>query len=235
MMCRLAMVLFGVAAAQHEDLYQCDAAKLVSENLCYMVPNVNNTVGASPNHVDRTVAPDGFRKVLDAEGTALSLTPKPWTQGDQLGASATSVDGDLLAYALAFEMIAPLRNAMMYAPKSVTDNETQWTNLTSSFKACGVKAKDSSGEHGVIYSVDSIYKVVKDPKGQDTHHSIMRFLEEGAIDMVCLMTSLSGSFCRTTSRHALLHTFGFQAAPTSNIDRRGGSAIREQKLPTKRK
>merc|ERR1712066_909500 len=75
----------SLAAAQHEDLYQCDAAKLVSENLCYMVPNANNTVGASPNPVDRTVAPDGFRKVLNAKGAALALTPKPWTQGDQLG------------------------------------------------------------------------------------------------------------------------------------------------------
>merc|ERR1712093_887779 len=89
---------------------------------------------------------------------------------------------------------------MMYAPKSVTENETQWGNLTRSFKACGVKAKDSSDKHGTIYSVDSIYKVLKDPKGEDTHHSIMRFLEEGAIDMVCLMTSLSGPFCRTTGR-----------------------------------
>eukprot|EP00656_Telonema_subtile_P006621 TRINITY_DN13065_c0_g1_i2.p1 TRINITY_DN13065_c0_g1~~TRINITY_DN13065_c0_g1_i2.p1 ORF type:complete len:227 (+),score=47.26 TRINITY_DN13065_c0_g1_i2:85-765(+) len=140
------------------------------------------------------------RHVVNSAGSALALTPKPWTQGDALASSSMVVSGDLLAYSLAFEMIAPLSNAMMYAPETVAGDAAQWANLTQAFKMCGVKTNDTvvtfpDGSTGLAYSVDHIYDMLKDPKGKDTHNSIAQFLEEGAADLVCLMTSLEFERC----------------------------------------
>lgn len=189
----VALALTGAAAKT--DLYQCNAAKLASEGLCYMESNSGGS--ATPHDIDRAVAADGFRVVADSGGSPLSLAPKPWTEGDQLVESSSKLSGDILIFSELFEIMAPLRDAMMYYPKTIVDDKGQWTKLTKAFKDCGVKAADSEDtEHGgTIYGVDGIYNHLKTTT--DNHHEIMRFLEEAAIDVVCLATSLDGSFCRT--------------------------------------
>lgn len=140
--------------------------------MCYFIASAVNMVGASPHHINRSVAPDGEREVADASGNALALTPKPWTQGDNLTKAATVLSGDLIAYATAFELVAPLRDAMMYAPESVVTDASQWTKLTRAFKDCNIKANDTNftvgGNTLVALSVDSIYAALKDARAPRT-------------------------------------------------------------------
>jgi hypothetical protein len=103
----------GALASANGLLYECDAAQLASSNLCVFKATSSNTVGASPNRVDVTVAADGARQVADAAGTALAVTPVPWTQGARLIASAAALAEDDANFARIFEIIGPLRNVMM--------------------------------------------------------------------------------------------------------------------------
>lgn len=171
-------------------LYACDSNKLASEKLCYFT-----TTGdpVSTHSIDRNVADDTFRKVVDADGKDLSVSPKPWTQGDHLAASADNLTGNLLGYSLAFELVAPLRDAMMYAPKTLVDDTTLWTKLTKVFVDCKVKETEEVG-HGPEpgKSVDTIYTYLGDAA---SHHPVLQFLEEAAIDLVCLMTGLNMNRC----------------------------------------
>jgi len=187
-------------ASGNGDLYICDEDKLAQENLCYFVASTSNTIGASPHIIDRTVAADGFRKVVDVDGKDLMVSPLPWTQGTHLAASSTALDADLVGYAKAFELGAPLRNAMMYDPASVTNDAEQWAALNKAFKDCKIKGKDTEfvkpdGTTGTAYSMDNIYEILKDPSHRDQHNAILQYLEEGVIDLVCLMTDLVMDRC----------------------------------------
>jgi len=178
----------------------CDTSKLSSENLCYFAASSTNTAGASPHNIDRAVAADGRRQVADVTGSPLPVTPKPWTQGDALYVATGDLSADLIAYSQAFELVAPLRDVMMYAPALISSNAAEWARLTKVFVDCQIKAHDETfakpdGSEGTAYSVDNVYELLKDPDGQDIHHSVLQFLEEGAIDLVCLMTSLSMDRC----------------------------------------
>lgn len=202
---RLCAVLAFVSArrsgaSENGLLYVCDTSKLSSENLCYFAASSSNTAGASPHNIDRALAADGRRQVVDVTGSQLQVTPKPWTQGDTLSAATADLSADLIAYSQAFELVAPLRDVMMYAPALVSSNVTQWARLTKVFVDCQIKAHDETfakpdGSEGIAYSVDNVYELLKDPDGQDIHHSVLQFLEEGTIDLVCLMTSLSMERC----------------------------------------
>jgi len=169
-------------------LYKCDAAKLKAEDMCYFVPTGSETMG--PHNIDRSVAEAGFRQVSDASGSPLRVSPKPWTQGDKLTKSANLLADDLIAYAEIFELVAPLRNAMMYDPKSLSADATRWGVLTKSLVDCKIKEKDTTMEKGGrtmnVYSVAGVYALLKKAGGVDTHHPILQFLEEGAIELVCL-------------------------------------------------
>jgi hypothetical protein len=199
-----AVLAFVSAPSSHASdnglLYVCDTSKLSSENLCYFAASSTNTAGASPHSFDRDVAADGRRQVVDVTGSPLEVAPRPWTQGDALGAATADLSADLIAYSQAFELVAPLRDVMMYAPAVVSSNATEWARLTKAFVDCHIKAHDETfakpdGSEGTAYSVDKVYELLKDPDGQDIHHSVLQFLEEGAIDLVCLMTSLSMDRC----------------------------------------
>jgi hypothetical protein len=103
----------GALASANGLLYECDAAQLSSANLCVFKATSSNTVGASPNRVDVTVAADGSRQVADAAGAALAVSPKPWTQGTTLVTAAAALAVDDANFARIFEIIGPLRNVMM--------------------------------------------------------------------------------------------------------------------------
>merc|ERR1719273_1644140 len=109
--------------------YECDPTGLEEDKLCYFIATKDNDIGgAEPHDINQCIADDGFRKVVDSSGTDLAVTPKPWQNGDDLVASESELTGDLLLYSKAFEMLAPLRDLMMYNPQSVTVAE--WTFLT---------------------------------------------------------------------------------------------------------
>merc|ERR1719482_1932551 len=143
-----------------------------------------------PHNIDRSVAKDGFRQVSDASGSPLRVSPKPWTQGDKLTKSANLLADDLIAYAEIFELVAPLRDAMMYDPKSLSTDATRWGVLTKSLVDCKIKEQDTTMEKGgqtkTVYSVAGVYALLKKAGGVDTHHSILQFLEEGTIELACL-------------------------------------------------
>jgi hypothetical protein len=154
--------------------------------MCYFVATGSDTMG--PHNIDRSVAEDGFRQVSDASGSGLLITPKPWTQGDQLTQSSELLDNDHIAYANVFELIAPLRDAMMYDPASLTAD--RWAELSKSLVDCNIKENDTTmqknGQDMTVYSVANVYTLLQAAGGQDTHHPILQFLEEGAIELVCL-------------------------------------------------
>lgn len=169
-------------------LYECDPARL--DDLCYFISTSDDPVG--PHNADLSVAEDGFRAVADVDGNALSVSPKPWTEGTKLVASTTELDANLDGYAKAFELVAPLRDAMMFAPETISDNEDRWNLLTQAFKDCHVKDADEIHDGVHALSRDNVYQKLKNPAGNDIHHFVLQFLEEGAIDLVCVMTDLDG-------------------------------------------
>lgn len=200
----LAMLVVGALASANGLLYECNAARLTADNLCIFSATSSNTAGASAHNIDRNVAADGFRVVNNANGQTLSVTPQPWTQGDVLAATTTEQTGDALGYVKAFEMMAPLRDKMMYDPASLTTSATAWAAYTKALTDCSVKTTTQQVTEGTqtvtAYSTTDIYAILQNPSGQtgpSVHHSILQYLEEGAIDLVCVMTQLSMTRCDT--------------------------------------
>merc|ERR1712008_385925 len=144
------------------------------------------------------VAEDGKRKVVNSTGDDLTVSPKPWQNGDQLVVSENELTGDLLLYSKAFEMMAPLRDLMMYYPQVLDD--AMWDFFTRLLKDCSLKEEDEQGDHGVALSRANVYTTLKYTTS-DSHHYILQFLEEVSIDLVCAMTSndslTSFSRCKT--------------------------------------
>ena len=197
----IAALAAPAAASENGLLYVCDTTRLSSENLCYFVASSTNTVGASGHNIDRSVAADGFRVIQGSSGSTLTLSPRPWTQGDVLAATTTEQTGDALNYVKAFEMMAPLRDLMMYSPNTLKDSSAEWAKWTKAFVDCSIKTSTTTETHGTrtltVYGTDDIYALLKNPNNVDIHHSVLQYLEEGAIDLVCVMTSLSMDRCTT--------------------------------------
>jgi len=178
-----------LARSDNGKKFECDAAKLSSDHMCYFVATADNDIGgAHPHDINQCIADDGYRQVVDSSSTGLQLTPKPWQTGDDLAASTSEVTGDLLLYSKAFEMLAPLRDAMMYAPETLRDDRTLWDFLTQPLADCKLKENDEQGNHGVALSRENVYLKLSYTT-TDSHHNILQFLEEGSIDLVCAMTS----------------------------------------------
>lgn len=136
-----------------------------------------------------------YCEVQDLNGDTLTSSPKPWKNGDQLVATGTAHTGDDWTYTLIFELVAPLRNLMMYDPEALDD--AMWAKYTKAFVDCKVKDVDEEGDHGTAYSVDNVYEIMKTAAGVDIHHWLLQFLEEGAIDLVCMATDLGMDRCYT--------------------------------------
>jgi len=205
-----------LARSDNGKKFECDVTKLASENLCYFVATADNDIGgAYPHDIDPCIADDGYRKVVDSSGSDLVLSPKPWQTGDTLEASDSEVTGDLLLYSKAFEMLAPLRDAMMYEPEVLKDDPTEWAFLTRALKDCGLKENDEQGSHGIALSRDNVYEKLKYTT-TDSHHNILQFIEEGSIDLVCAMTSSSSltdfERCKTVRESATYDPTCWEAA-----------------------
>jgi len=199
-------ITFSLSIALGSDngkYYVCDTSKLQSQNECIFV-----LTGAQPDDwiqetvehdIDRNVGADFYRGVQSHDGeTMLPLTPKPWANGDSLVGTDDPVTGDLWSgYTLIFELMAPLRDMMMYNPSALTADV--WAKYTRALTDCNAKTEDArellERGGGQAFSTDQVYEFMTNPNGQDIHHFILQYLEEGTIDLVCLSTDLVMEHC----------------------------------------
>merc|ERR1719203_488412 len=170
------------------------------------MPGRTNTHGATPIGVNQSVAPFGSRTVVDRLDAELRLSTFPWKQGDKLAAAGSTTTGDRLTYTCAYEMIAPLRNAMMYTPETLISDPTQWASLTKVLKDCGIKANDEERTIGgntlPYYGVDTMYEVLKDARRWPSYpernqQPISAFLDESQLELLCMSTSIQSTHCPT--------------------------------------
>merc|ERR550519_2814318 len=56
---------------------------------------------------------------------------------------------------------------------------------------------EEEGRTVTAAGTDDVWNYMKNPGGQNIHHFVLQYLEEGAIDLVCLATDLEMSRCDT--------------------------------------
>jgi len=143
-------VLFGlllstIYASENGAYYQCNAAKTTSDDLCFFEATpAGTTVWGGPaveDTVNNKVGADFMRTAADTSGKALTLSPKPWTNGDKEIASSTAIAEDNWAFTLIFELIGPLRNMVMYHPDTIKANSAEWTKWTWALTSCKIKTE----------------------------------------------------------------------------------------------
>merc|ERR1712190_4462 len=127
---------------------------------------------------------------------------KPWgNKVAEAAATPGSMTGNEWMYLLSYELLVPLRNAMMFEPTSVTTNETEWRRLTKFARDCHIKTTTVSATPFDKFSTDGIYDVLKNPgqftTGPSVHNPILQYIEESSADLWCVMTGvmLSESHC----------------------------------------
>lgn len=188
-------------ASENGGYYTCDAEILAADNQCIFA-----LTGDQPedwvqepvlHDLDRTVGDDFYRGVQSYTGDMLSVSPKPWVNGDELVGTTTAVTGDdWSGYALIFELMAPLRDMIMYEPDKLTDDV--WAAYTKALTDCNSKTEDYvSRSGGTPFSTAQVREYVLNPGYTDIHHFILQYLEEGTMDLVCLSTDLEMEHCDT--------------------------------------
>merc|ERR1719150_835124 len=89
-------------------------------DLTGQAPSDWQDIGAVEHNTD--FSPCGFNnggsvcQVVDYNGKAHTLSPKPWQNGDDIVVTGVEQTGDAWTYVQIFELVAPLRNLMMYHP-----------------------------------------------------------------------------------------------------------------------
>merc|ERR1711997_306018 len=198
----LVLVLIPVVFASDNGLYyKCDETKLANNNQCIFA-----YTGAQPedwlpeveeHNVDPSVGADFYRGIQSYNGVMLSVSPKPWVNGDILVGSSTKIESDNWTGALIFELMAPLRDMMMYRPDDL--DEDTWAMYTRALTDCNAKTVDYVAERGgAQLSTAQVYDIMNNPNYKDIHHNILQYLEEGSIDLVCLSTELVMTHCDVT-------------------------------------
>ena len=70
----------------------------------------------------------------------------------------------------------PIRNALMYDPKSLSKNN--WLQLTEELRKRNIKINsflEGATPKDNYYGINKIFDLVKNPKGKDIHHDVMKF------------------------------------------------------------
>mmetsp|Transcript_12848 Transcript_12848/g.33046 ORF Transcript_12848/g.33046 Transcript_12848/m.33046 type:complete len:297 (-) Transcript_12848:34-924(-) len=180
-------------------LYQCKAADLAANPSTCTFEGSSSFVGTfqGQSNADIAFEPDARRRgVCDKSGKQLLPAPKPFEDGVKLCSSASELTGDDLIWSRYAELILPLRDALMYRAKEMAaelPSTSTWDKYTRAFKDCAVKTTPDyrkDGDKGpMVYSYDSIRGLVVDAGGVDTHNGILQFIEEGSMELACLMVS----------------------------------------------
>lgn len=202
-LCFISLISFVAFASENGGFYQCNPTALSDKTnpLCIFeasstAPETWTTVG--PHVVDQSL-PTSERGISDIEGKAKVLSAKPWVNGDDSGtissvaamgpfAPSTTNTGEEWNNVLIFELIAVLRNKLMFDPESLFE-KNEWEKYTRVLTDCNVKqVKEINDECHTGYSMDEVYQFMTDASSSSfSHHYLLQFLEEGAIDVVCLV------------------------------------------------
>jgi len=203
--CLLLAACSLVFASENGGYYECDVGLLASDNQCIMALTGAQpddwVTPAIPHDINHDVGADFYRGVQSYTGDMLSVSPKPWVNGDTLVATAedNAITGNGWSYALLFELIAPLRDYVMFDPSALDD--ATWATWTRALTDCNAKTEDyvmrllASRSGGTPFSTDQVYGFITQPGYTDIHHYILQYLEEGAMDLVCLSTDLVMEHC----------------------------------------
>lgn len=192
-----------VLASENGAYYECDVTSLSNNNECIFVksssaPATWGSVGPH-NTTARTTWNAYDYRVFDMNDNVKNASPQPLTEGDHLMMSSSSVSGVDWMWVLATEVAFSIRNVVMYHPSNVANDYTEWTRLVQTFADCHVKDTDVTlpGEP-TGYGRDSVFEMLSDPNGNsivtgDIHNQLLQFLEEGSVDLACLMVDSSVS------------------------------------------
>jgi hypothetical protein len=176
-----------------EDKYACS---INSEGFCIfsgiphgtgLRPNTEDIVdrnGAFLFSIHEAVAINSSGKILQARGT-------PAFNGDELVKhSKDGMTDDEKAFHRVMGIMFPIRNALMY---DITDiSQATWDDFVSQLRLRGIK--DAAFVGGATprdnyYGRQGIFDLAKNPKGEDIHHDVMKFLEEAGLHLLCHVTS----------------------------------------------
>ena len=196
----LTLALTSTAFASENGGYYYCGEEALANNQCIFA-----LTGSEPDdwihepvlhNVDRGVGDNFCRGVESYAGVMLSVSPKPWVNGDVLVGSSTAVTGDNWnAYTLIFELMAPLRDMMMYEPGKL--DETTFAKYTKALTDCNSKITDYEARSGggTPWSTEQVHAFVENPEYTDIHHYVLQYLEEGTMDLVCLTSDLVMEHC----------------------------------------
>ena len=82
----------------------------------------------------------------------------PWADGiAEVAQDTCGVTGDEWLYVLSYELIVPLRNAVMFDPATVTTDADEWAKLSKVYVDCDIK---SENEGDGQYSTDEVYAIL---------------------------------------------------------------------------
>jgi len=191
----------NLASSDNGKNYECNTTALAEANKCIFIAAGDALTSGTvmvKSVVDRTVGDVNGRKVVDATGAQLRLGMRPWeNEVGEAAATAGSVTDAEWMYLLSYELLVPLRNAMMFEPDTVTGDVAHWHALTKVFNDCHIKQTTTEYSPFDKYSVADIYEILKDPnsyysgKGPSLSNPILQFLEEGSADLWCAMTGVN--------------------------------------------
>ncbi len=176
------------------DKHKCDETELSTNKICKFT-SLDGSVTMVPHKIDINIGSPNYVAVANKDGTRLKLGMKPWENGVKLIKSTDKIEGDEWMYVLAFELLAPLRDAVMYDPAKLKV-KTEWEKLTKVYTDCRIKTKsidlNAKGPNR-RYGTDDIYKVITDTASVvgplSVHTFILQWIEEGSADLYCLITT----------------------------------------------
>jgi hypothetical protein len=134
--------------------------------------------------VDESAAANSSGKILNPKGT-------PAFDGDKLiRISQVNMTEDEKAFHKAMAIMFPIRNALMYDIKEISQNK--WQKLVKELRVRQIKDITYLGgptPKDNYYGRDGIFGLAKNPNGRDIHHDVMKFLEESGLYLLCHVTS----------------------------------------------
>lgn len=161
----------------HQAEFNCD---INEEGFCIF--------DGSPHDIDLGIE-NGI--IVDARGNRVFSQGKPFQDGYTLIPTEEVIINDSESgYIRVFRTMAPVRDALMYDIAALSS--ATWDNLTIELRTLGIKTEsknlDSDNPRDMVYGIDDIYTLAKNPAGQIIHHPVMRFLEEAELEIKCLWT-----------------------------------------------
>ena len=143
-----------------------------------------NLKGEFVFNLNEAVAVNKSGEILEAKGT-------PAFDGDTLiKMSKEKMSEDEKSFHKVMTIMFPIRNALMYNVKNLSKDA--WSLLVEELTKRGIKNKtflEGRTPKDNYYGTEGIFDLVQNPRGQDIHHDVMKFLEEAGLYLLCHVTS----------------------------------------------